>query len=123
MIRGVDGQQAFHSLQELQRSRSFQAAERSPSIFRQALEQELIEAPHHQETLVESAPQHRPPAFEAPVKPLETKPVQPIYTANLTQLVHEVKEIAESSGYVGISPEDVVRAYNTGQSFLADYKV
>jgi hypothetical protein len=80
------------------------------SVFQQALAQEMA-----------------PSQNEVPVARPEPPAHSPInYNINLEQqlqpMIHEVSQIAESSGYVGVTSQDIVRAYQTGQSFLADYK-
>lgn len=42
---------------------------------------------------------------------------------NTERVINDVLAIAKKTGFVGVNPEDVRRAYQTGQSFLADYKV
>ncbi len=39
------------------------------------------------------------------------------------QTVREVSEIANRAGYLGLSETDIQRAYVTGESLLADYRV
>ena len=41
----------------------------------------------------------------------------------LNPMVKEVANIAEKSGFVGLSTQDVLRAYAYGTSLLADYSV
>lgn len=118
----------FQSLQELQAARSFQAADKSASVFRQALMQELQEAePQVSSSLSEESGQFSlastpvdytsVPTRREPPRPQAPSP------APLDALVHEVRQIAEASGYIGVTQQDVLRAYHSGQSFLADYKV
>lgn len=48
-------------------------------------------------------------------QPAEANPVQP--------MIREVSRIAASAGFVGVTSQDILRAYHSGQSFLADYTV
>ena len=79
------------------------------SVFQRALAQEM--APTQNQ-----APTSTP-------EPVVQRPIN--YTIGLEQqlqpMIHEVSQIAESSGFVGVTSQDIVRAYQTGQSFLADY--
>jgi hypothetical protein len=45
------------------------------------------------------------------------------YYERLNPMIKEVQQIAEASGFVGVNSSDVLRAYQQGTSFLADYKV
>ncbi len=118
----------FQSLQGVQANRSFQAAGRS-SVFRQALEQELSsvessQAPAQEDYYFpEQKPFAEPPAparkTEAPAP--QRLNVQPY--VQLQPMINEVREIAETAGYIGVTSEDVLRAYHSGQSLLADYRV
>lgn len=39
------------------------------------------------------------------------------------ETVREVQQIAEKAGYVGVTEQDIRRAYTQGESLLADYRV
>jgi len=101
----------------------------SGSIFRQALAEEL----DTQNPLDEGRPQ-----LSTPVSVPETRPVlpRPTLTAvnamaaerakmmrQLEPMIHEVRQIAEDAGFIDVSSENVLKAYQSGQSFLADYRV
>jgi hypothetical protein len=92
------------------------------SIFRQALSQELTEPAQKPETRQIPSPKSDL-ATGRIAKPAELQKTQLVNTVPLQTIIQEVREIAENSGFIGISSEDVVRAYHSGQSFLADYKV
>lgn len=40
-----------------------------------------------------------------------------------TNKVQEIQTIAEKSGFIGVSEQDIRRAYSQGSSLLADYRV
>ncbi len=113
-----------HPIDEYNGLRSFQDAGKSGSVFRQALMAELDnntpEAASKQPTTprqeATSLPTQNPPQ---PVRPK----IQPQYQPQLQPMIDEVHQIAQSSGYVGVTSQDILRAYQTGRSFLADYKV
>ena len=50
-------------------------------------------------------------------------PVSPQNTNAMNPMVNEVADIAQKSGFVGLSTQDVLRAYAYGTSLLADYSV
>lgn len=121
----------YHSLQGLQANRSFQQAEpKTGSVFRQALAQELQALPQKPQPNVQPPPPMPDPlAYEelppAPPPRQRSQPVQrpAALETSLQSMVQDVRQIAEASGFIGVSDQDVLRAYRTGQSFLADYTV
>lgn len=101
----------------------------SGSIFRQALEEEMA---------TESRPQEITFPVSTAVSAPETRPVLPRPTLTATSamaaerakmmrqlepMIHEVRQIAEEVGFIDVSSENVLKAYQSGQSFLADYRV
>lgn len=50
-------------------------------------------------------------------------PVTPQNRNNMEPMISEVADIAQKSGFVGLSTQDVLRAYAYGTSLLADYSV
>lgn len=72
-------------------------------------------------------------AFRQPAtsKPAETKTVTdeplsatpPISQGQWSQTVEEVQSIAQRAGYIGVTEQDIRRAYTLGESLLADYRV
>ena len=91
------------------------------------------------EPLMDALPKAAPAAYRQPnptrIDVAPTPQSQPVNQArasvlspdrlvqNADRVVRDVMTIAQQNGFVGVSPEDVRRAYQTGQSFLADYKV
>ena len=124
MIHRIDS--TFQSLQGVQAARSFQAAQKA-SVFRQALEQELEDV-QPQSMPPEPQPRLRdalPPAQPQAVSQRQPLPQRPVVSPQLQlePMIQEVRQIAEASGFIGVSNQDIMRAYKTGQSFLADYRV
>lgn len=117
MIDGIGS--TYQSLQGLQASRTFNPAGKSASVFRQALAAELKAAPVEEE-IVEPKVWTKQ-TQSAPLPELAQPQRKP--DPQLESLVHEVRHIAETTGYIGVSPQDILRAYQLGQSFLADYRV
>ncbi len=97
----------------------------STSVFKKALatEQQAIE-PFQFEPMQRSAPSASKPTPTADVKPQPTRLTgQVMFQAPvLMEMVDEIQQIAEQSGFLQVSPEEVLRAYHSGQSFLADYR-
>lgn len=61
-----------------------------------------------------------------PVQQKEEMPVSLMALQRLPQwrqTVSEVTHIAQKAGYVGLSEQDIQRAYVNGESLLADYRV
>lgn len=125
---------AAEALQSIQATRSFQAANKTGSVFRQALIQELeshgaypTAEPHAADNIPSLAPQRfhvEEPAIPQPINRMRQQKVSPAPATNpLEPLIHDVIQVAEQTGYVGVTAQDVVRAYQTGQSLLADYTV
>jgi hypothetical protein len=123
---------ASQALQGFQATRSFQNAGNTGSVFRQALLQEIDELEQQQapQQFHEEA-QVAPPDYsqqwtpEAPASPtrMQRQRIEPNPMTQLQPLIQDVLQVAEHTGFIGISSQDVVRAYQSGQSLLADYKV
>ncbi len=123
----------FNSLQGLQASRSFQAAERSGTVFRQALAQEMDtvqQAPQVQEKPALSRAEQASRILEQQlaasrgqqVAEKATEKTLPNPYQELEPMIYEVRRMAENIGFIGVTSQDVMRAYQHGHSFLADYR-
>lgn len=95
----------YQSLQGLEASRHFKAA--SQPLKPQDADETLL----------------KPDASGTPSAPERMSASKSKAIAQLAPLIEDVQKIAKAVGYVGVSNEDVVRAYQQGSSFLADYKV
>jgi hypothetical protein len=54
-------------------------------------------------------------------EPLAATPALP--QGQWGQTVQEVQSIAKKAGYIGVTEQDIRRAYTLGESLLADYRV
>lgn len=111
----------------LSRAARQQQAGQNASVFRRALEEEAATQQVAQQPQVEQAIP-RPASQVSRLNPREPVPVaspaRPApQSANVERMVHEVTHLAQEAGYIGFSQDDILRAYNTGESFLADYTV
>lgn len=99
--------------------------ERTGSVFKQKLQEELrpFDTPATPQSR-EFRPAERPEPLVRREAPVASTPASlGRGVEKLNPMVNEVCRIAESVGYVGVTPQDVVRAYQSGHSFLADYTV
>lgn len=51
--------------------------------------------------------------------PIQSQPVSPQWQRK----VNEIQNIATKAGFVGVTEQDIRRAYQQGESLLADYRV
>lgn len=135
--------QALSERSQISRRGVIDAGAGSDNVFRKALLDELpVESssrarPEQSIQKVEQRRYHdldpslQQPRFQEPY----TEPASPArsvdsfssqpqrYTPKLDDLVKDVQQYAEISGFLSVTPQQVMAAYQTGQSFLADYKV
>ncbi len=121
--------------QSVQGSRTYQNATRNTTVFREALMNEMEEAPksesqgwssEFQPQQIDTAPRfdERPSAsVSSPVSRPRMQSAPSSYLAQLQPMIQEVQQLAEASGYIGVTSQDVLRAYQSGRSLLADYRV
>ncbi|HEY9746828.1 MAG TPA: hypothetical protein V6C99_11495 [Oculatellaceae cyanobacterium] len=87
----------------------------------QAWEARRLRQVSRQETQPESVP-----APSAPIADRVAETSVAAFTlpqAGWGETVREVQSIAERVGYIGVTEQDIRRAYTLGESLLADYKV
>ena len=84
----------------------------APAIYRQPSPTRVDVAPTYQSQPTQAVSQARSSVL-SPERLVQ----------NTERVINDVLSIAQKTGFVGVNPEDVRRAYQTGQSFLADYKV
>jgi hypothetical protein len=76
-------------------------------------------------TTTEKAPAAAP-SIEIAKPSLEAAPTAATSAAASPQWsrkVHEIQQIAEKAGFIGVSEQDIRQAYMQGSSLLADYRV
>lgn len=98
----------------------FKAVGRSGSLFKQALAEELQEV-SQSHALAPADQNHLESQAYRTVAP--RRPAGSTIPPSMLPLIQEVQQIAENSGFIGVTADEVIRAYRSGQSFLADYTV
>jgi hypothetical protein len=68
-------------------------------------------------------PQRVRPSESIPAAPANTASTQVGLSPQWQRTVREVQNIASQAGFVGVSEQDIRRAYTHGESLLADYRV
>ncbi|MCE3233852.1 MAG: hypothetical protein K0Q50_32 [Vampirovibrio sp.] len=64
------------------------------------------------------------PAIEVARPTLDSTPsVSQAVAPQWAQKVQEIQQVAEKAGFVGVSEQDIRRAYVHGESLFADYRV
>lgn len=133
MINRLDPRLSGYGNLSTQPQRPTGGAEQGGSIFRQALAQELVETPPQRPVInPQQMAEARGDVAERPILPPATPRVNNVNAMaaerakmmrQLEPMIHEVRQIAEDVGFIDVSSENVLKAYQSGQSFLADYRV
>lgn len=108
--------QSYRDLSELKSPHNLKPVGKTGSVFKQALAKEIY-TPDKSESpdTIEHQSRER-------VSHVASRSLQNTYH-HMMPMIQEVRQIAENNGFIGVTADDVIRAYKTGQSFLADYKV
>lgn len=101
---------------------------KAASVFRDALAQELDARQAASTEKVLNKPAVRPEISAYRSKPIQPAVVDRQVVMNdmaqkLQPVISEVRQIADYVGLVDVKSQDIIRAYQRGDSFLADYRV